>query len=326
MALRDQPYLPLYIQDFITDEKLNECSACANGVYIRLMCLMHKSKLYGAILPRQMPQQMTHQLLRHLPDTLPDDLPNVLPDFCRKYSDIFAPQLVKHLPFSVEEIHAALMELLSEQVLKVHEDVLYQKRMVEDNRLSIKRSKSGKKGAKKTNKIFAAANDAAKAAANDAASLSAKAAANDAANHPAKVSANYEDEDEYNNRENNSETKRVVSTVVRNIGEIEILVFLHGKEWETKEIVDFIQKSEKQFEQLAMNKPILNNKLHLQLLLQKFVKDIQQKGDYKTTPELKKHFINWINRIEEKGTLEGILKGEKNAVAKPISHEEYHNQ
>lgn len=26
MALRDQPYLPLYVQDFLTDEKLRECS------------------------------------------------------------------------------------------------------------------------------------------------------------------------------------------------------------------------------------------------------------------------------------------------------------
>ena len=43
MALRDQPYLPLYVQDFLTDEKLAECSAMATGVYIRLMCIMHKS-------------------------------------------------------------------------------------------------------------------------------------------------------------------------------------------------------------------------------------------------------------------------------------------
>ena len=46
MSLRNQPYIPLYVQDFMTDERLNECSAAANGVYIRLMCLMHKSEEY----------------------------------------------------------------------------------------------------------------------------------------------------------------------------------------------------------------------------------------------------------------------------------------
>jgi len=47
MALRDQPYLPLYVQDFLTDEKLMECSAETTGVYIRLLCILHKQKEYG---------------------------------------------------------------------------------------------------------------------------------------------------------------------------------------------------------------------------------------------------------------------------------------
>ena len=53
MALRNQPYLPLYVQDFMTDEKLNECSPAANGIYIRLMCILHKSETYGQILLKQ---------------------------------------------------------------------------------------------------------------------------------------------------------------------------------------------------------------------------------------------------------------------------------
>ncbi len=47
MALRNQPYLPLFVQDYLTDEKLNECSAQSQGVYIKIMCLMHKSETYG---------------------------------------------------------------------------------------------------------------------------------------------------------------------------------------------------------------------------------------------------------------------------------------
>ncbi len=50
MALRNQPYFPLYVQDFLTDEKLAECSAESTGVYIRLMCILHKSEEYGCIL------------------------------------------------------------------------------------------------------------------------------------------------------------------------------------------------------------------------------------------------------------------------------------
>lgn len=62
MALRDQPYLPLYIQDFLTDEKLMECSASTTGVYIRLMCVMHKSEKYGTILLRQKFKQTDQQI------------------------------------------------------------------------------------------------------------------------------------------------------------------------------------------------------------------------------------------------------------------------
>lgn len=40
MALRDQPYLPLYVLDFLVDEKLAYCSAESTGVYIRLMCIL----------------------------------------------------------------------------------------------------------------------------------------------------------------------------------------------------------------------------------------------------------------------------------------------
>ena len=133
MALRDQPYIPLYIQDFLTDEKLNECSAASVGVYIKLMCLMHKSEDYGKILLRQKDQQKdskTHN---------------------------FAIKFAKLLPFDVPTIELALKELLDEKVLKYEGDFLVQKRMVEDNELSIKRAKSGSLGglAKADNKKFA---------------------------------------------------------------------------------------------------------------------------------------------------------------------------
>jgi hypothetical protein len=174
MALRDQPYLPLYVQDFLTDEKLIECSASAHGIYIKIMCLMHKSETYGSI------------LLRNLPEVLPQQNKQQVLFFAEQ----FAGQLARHLPFREDEICRGLTELLKEKVLflEIGEVVfLSQKRMIKDNDLSLKRSKSGKEGAKKTNDRFAAANI------------------------PAKQSANSEYENEYEN----------IKEIIRNIEEID---------------------------------------------------------------------------------------------------------
>lgn len=123
MALRDQPYLPLYIQDIMTDEKLNECCAATHGIYIKgIMCLMHKSDEYGKILLKQKYKQT------------------------EKQPKNFASQLVKHLPYSTQEIENAIEELLKEKVCYIEGDYLCQKRMIRDNAISLVRSKSGKKG------------------------------------------------------------------------------------------------------------------------------------------------------------------------------------
>ena len=57
MSLRNQPYFPLYVQDFLTDEKLNCCSASSQGVYIKIMCLLHKSEVYGELMLKQKDKQ-----------------------------------------------------------------------------------------------------------------------------------------------------------------------------------------------------------------------------------------------------------------------------
>lgn len=135
MALRDQPYLPLYIQDFMTDEKLAECSAAANGVMIRLMCVMHKQAEYGKILLRQKYKQTDKQI------------------------ENFANQLAKHFPYPTSIVIAGLDELLEEDVIQITGDCLSQARMVYDGGISLKRSVSGSKGAeaKKNNEEFAIA-------------------------------------------------------------------------------------------------------------------------------------------------------------------------
>lgn len=126
MALRNQPYFPLYADDFLSDEKLSECSAESTGVYIRIMCLMHKSDEYGKILLKQKDKQNPKQILN------------------------FACKLVKHLPYTREVIERSLEELVFENVLQIDEDYLIQKRMVKDGELSDIRSKAGTEGGKKT--------------------------------------------------------------------------------------------------------------------------------------------------------------------------------
>jgi len=126
MALRDQPYIPLYIDDYLTDEKLNMCSASTQGIYIKILCIMHKSDPYGTILLKQKDKQATNQ------------------------TENFAYKVAKLLSFSFDEIHAALLELIEEDVLQMDEDTLSQRRMVKDNSVSVSRANAGSKGGTST--------------------------------------------------------------------------------------------------------------------------------------------------------------------------------
>ena len=122
MALRNQPYFPLYVQDFLTDEKLNSCSAASQGVYIKILCIFHKQETYGKILFKQKDKQTDKQILN------------------------FAMKFAKLLPFDTETILNALTELVEEGVLTIDGDEIYQKRMVKDGNISLLRSKAGKHG------------------------------------------------------------------------------------------------------------------------------------------------------------------------------------
>lgn len=125
MALRDQPYFPLYVQDFMTDEKLSECSPAATGVYIRLMCIMHKSDDYGKICYSKRDNKTDNKTLD------------------------FAQKLARLMPYSTEEIYDGLVELLDLKIVQISGEKLIQKRMVRDGELSDNRAKSGKKGMSK---------------------------------------------------------------------------------------------------------------------------------------------------------------------------------
>jgi len=131
MALRNQPYFPLYVNDFLSDEKLILCSAESTGVYIRIMCLMHKSDEYGVIL--------LHQKFKQ----------NIKPTLN------FATQLAMFLPYTVDVVERSLDDLIDNKVLTLDGDRLIQKRMVKDEKISQIRVVSGSKGGKKSSEVRA---------------------------------------------------------------------------------------------------------------------------------------------------------------------------
>jgi len=140
MALRNQPYFPFYVNDYMNDEKLNECSAESAGVYTRIMCIMHKSEEYGVILLNQKDKQTDSKVKN------------------------FAYKLAKHMPYTVDVIERSLDELIYYGVIQLEGDKLSQKRMIKDNYLSEIRAKAGKKGGDKTS--FAKAKNIANSQAN----------------------------------------------------------------------------------------------------------------------------------------------------------------
>ena len=154
MARKNDPYLPLYVQDWLTNLKLKECSPASHGLMISLMCLMHKSDDYGKLLLRQ-----KHKICR---DKTNGNIQN------------FADYLSRILPWSSAEILPCLTELIEEKVIYFDGDFLVCNRMVRDCEISEKRSVAGNKGADVTNgdkpktpkspkkpKDFAAANQSA---------------------------------------------------------------------------------------------------------------------------------------------------------------------
>lgn len=134
MALKDQPYMRLFVQDYLTDEKLNMCLPASQGVFAKIMCTMHKSEEYGVILLKQKEKQNSSTLTN------------------------FARKLAKLITFEVDVIYDALTDLVEEKVLYVDGDRLCQTRMIADNKLSKIRAESGSAGGKKTQKNFAKAN------------------------------------------------------------------------------------------------------------------------------------------------------------------------
>lgn len=135
MALRNQPYIPLYVKDFTSDEKLRMCSPAAVGVYIFLLCILHREKEYGKL-------RLCRSFVYTKPDTNGIQNPYKTRDNKENLYKQFAENLAKQMPFKVEDIQVALLELDYYGVIKLEGDTLIQQRMAKDGEVSEKRSKS----------------------------------------------------------------------------------------------------------------------------------------------------------------------------------------
>jgi len=122
MALRNQPYIPLYVDDVLSDEKLRMCSPEAHGIYLLMLCVLHKQEVYGKLLLKQKYKQSKNKFHN------------------------FALYFVKQMPFEAKQIEAGLIELSEEGVIEVTEDMMFQKRMVRDGSASLSKSEYGKLG------------------------------------------------------------------------------------------------------------------------------------------------------------------------------------
>lgn len=122
MALTDQPYLPLYVDDWMNNNKLKMCSPAAHGLMVSIMCIMHKEKTYGRVLLKQKFKQT------------PSNVKN------------FALQIAKLSAFDIAEIEKPFDELIAEGSLEIEENYLICPRMVRDFETSEKRAIAGRKG------------------------------------------------------------------------------------------------------------------------------------------------------------------------------------
>jgi len=102
-----------------------------------------------------------------------------------------------------------------------------------------------------------------------------------------------------------AEKQKKVIFEITGLGNLTINFFTNCERWEVRELFYFIVDSQKEFETIAMSKPFMKTAENFQIGLQSFVNGIQEKGDYKETGQLKKHFTNWLN--SQNGSLEKII-------------------
>ncbi len=118
------PYLQFFVDDYLADERVSLCSLAAQGLWVRLLCLMHKCDRRGYL------QQANGQ----------------------PYSLL---QTARSAGCSTDEVTHLLRELIDSGVASATEHgVLYNRRMVRDERIRQVRSEAGQKGGSTTGNLL----------------------------------------------------------------------------------------------------------------------------------------------------------------------------
>jgi hypothetical protein len=107
----------------------------------------------------------------------------------------------------------------------------------------------------------------------------------------------------------NISTENELTFKLSSLGEIKVLV-LQCEDWAFKELKDFVQKSQQNFESVAMTNPLMNNAENFKIVIQQFVNMIQSTDDYQESSKLRKFFGNWVSK--KNGSLQNFIDGYKN--------------
>ena len=118
------PYLALFIDDWLASAKVRKCSETTRGVYIDLLCIMHKEKRRGCY-------ALHDQELKPNNTRSKTQLALAKPTETQRLS-YFAEFLVKRTGSAKSVILKALQELYHREILVVEDDALIQPRMYRD--------------------------------------------------------------------------------------------------------------------------------------------------------------------------------------------------
>ena len=134
---------PLYFdtKDFQNDMGVRQLSASATGVYFWILCILHESETRGRFCLSKFASKIQAKD-QAKPEAKVKQTSGICLDVCLRFASV----LSKLMPFTSEEIAAALDELLYFKIIHISGDILEQKRMVRDAEIRNKRASAGKKG------------------------------------------------------------------------------------------------------------------------------------------------------------------------------------
>ena len=146
MALRNQPYFPLYVQDYLTDERLLKCKLSSQGVYIRILCHMHKSETYGVLFISDYERANNVEIIESYKAKLKQNKNCAYLNYDLSQIAESVHVVCALTGYGGDVIMPAIIDLLAYNVIVLEHEFIIQKRMYADGLNSLKKAEAGKKG------------------------------------------------------------------------------------------------------------------------------------------------------------------------------------